>query len=88
MMHSEYGEWESVPQNQSFLSFQSANDAGVWYDCTPSHYEQRYDRLVLFYNKLPAGARCDISFMTSKTHDAAAQSALLTVYEMYDAKTF
>lgn len=75
-------------QTSKFLKFQSSNDAGVWYDCTPTHYEQKYDRLVLFYNKLPAGARCDISFMTSKTHDAAAQPALLTVYEMYDTRTF
>ena len=83
-----YDERNPNPQTANFLTFQSANDAGVWYDCTPTHYEQRYDRLVLFYNKLPAGARCDISFMTSKTHDAAAQPALLTVYEMYDTSTF
>jgi hypothetical protein len=71
-----------------FLTFTNANDAGVWYDCTPTHYEQRYDRLVLFYDKLPAWARCDVSFMTTKTHDSAIQPALLTVYEMYDTRTF
>ncbi len=81
-----YGEYpESIDK---FATFTSANDAGVWYDCTPTHYERRYDRFVLFYDKLPAGARCDISFMTSKTHDGAPQSALLTVYEMYDTHTF
>ncbi len=78
----------SVSSIDPNLSFVKGTDAGVGYSCMPTHYEIRYDRLVVFYDNLPAGASCDISFRTAKTHDAAIQPATISVYEMYDSRTY
>lgn len=80
--------YDTQPYVDPNISFMHGADAGVSYDCTPTHYEIRYDRLVAFYDSLPAGASCDISFRTAKTHDAAIQPATLSVYEMYDSGTY
>lgn len=51
--------------------------------CYPSHREVRFDRLFLYYEKLPAGISCELSFKWLKAYEGTAQVMPTRLREMY-----
>lgn len=67
----------------------SSNGYGyVWDNCTPKHFEVRYDKLFLYYESLNAGASCTITFNVVKTHEGKTRMPFIRLFEMYDAVVY
>jgi len=65
------------------LNFSTTQRTKNRYSCRPDHYEIRYDRLFLYYDDLPAGAGCEVTFSLMKTHDGAINLLYHNLFEMY-----
>jgi hypothetical protein len=68
------------------LRFTSIGNSSSWYNCYPSHYEVRFDKLFLYYDSLSAGAGCRISFDTIKTHYGKVNVLPTQAFQMYGAE--
>jgi len=80
--YSYYGGSSNKATNQISFTTKKRTDSGR-YSCNPNHYEIRYDRLFLYYNKLPSGAACEVNFSLMKTHNWVANMLNHSLFEMY-----
>jgi len=87
----------SLNKNSNILKFVNASKFNYtisddknrdWYDCTPSHYEVRFDRLFLYYDKIKKDRLCKIIFKWVKTHDWAINIMLSKLFEMYNTNVW
>lgn len=53
--------------------------------CIPTHWESRFDRLFLYYERLEPGS-CDISFSVLQAYSGATTIMPFRIYEMYKGK--
>lgn len=53
--------------------------------CMPTHWESRFDRLFLYYDRLEPGS-CDFSFPVLQAYSGTATTMPFRIYEMYKGK--
>lgn len=75
-----YGWYDYTNQ---LLNFENLTTSSNWYSCWPTYYEVKYDRLFLYYDKLPAWAACKINFNIMKTHNWEINISPINLFEMY-----
>ena len=57
-------------------------------NCRPSHWEVRFDRLFLYYNRLSTGTSCQFDIEWIKAFDGVSNLQPSKIWEMYDSNIY